>query len=109
MEYKNYNYTDKSEVMKMLNDNHNITEIIIGAINGIDDQEWLEELCIKYILNEDFGDARTAIYGISSIARIYGQLLNKKLINELFNKVKDEKLKYVIEEVNDDLDIFLSK
>ncbi|UKB85074.1 hypothetical protein LF887_05455 [Chryseobacterium sp. MEBOG06] len=51
MEYKNYYFADKSEVVKMLNNNKDIIEVIIGAINGIDDPEWLEEICIKYILS----------------------------------------------------------
>lgn len=107
MEYKNYNYTNKSEVIKMLADNKNVIEVIIGAINGIDDQKWLEEICMRYILDDDFGIARTAIYGIGDIARIYNKLLNRKTIQERFNQVKNEKLKFVIKEVNDDLDIFL--
>lgn len=107
MEYKNYNYKNKSEVIKMLENNQNVIEVIIGAINGIDDQKWLEEICIEYILDEDFGIARTAIYGIRDIARIYNNLMNKKIIQDRFNQVKNEKLKFVIQEVNEDLDIFL--
>ncbi|AYM99599.1 hypothetical protein [Chryseobacterium sp. 3008163] len=107
MEYKNYNYKNKSEVIKMLENNQNVIEVIIGAINGIDDQKWLEEICIEYILDEDFGIARTAIYGIGDIARIYNNLMNKKIIQDRFNQVKNEKLKFVIQEVNEDLDIFL--
>jgi len=107
MEYKNYNYKNKSEVIKMLENNQNVIEVIIGSINGIDDQKWLEEICIEYILDEDFGIARTAIYGIGDIARIYNNLMNKKIIQDRFNQVKNEKLKFVIQEVNEDLDIFL--
>ncbi|MDQ1160203.1 hypothetical protein QE422_000571 [Chryseobacterium sp. SORGH_AS 447] len=107
MKYKNYNYSDKSDVSTMLANNQNVIETIIGAINGIDDQKWLEEMCIKYILNDDFGIARTAIYGIGDIARIYKKLLNKKEIQKKFGKVTNENLKFVIKEVNDDLEIFL--
>lgn len=107
MEYKNYNYSNKLEVIKMLNTN-NIIEAIIGAINGVDDQEWLEEICIKYICDKDFGIAKTAVYAIGDIARIYGRILNYELIKELFDKVEDQRLKYIIHEVNDDLDIFLN-
>ena len=91
----------------MLENNQNVIEVIIGSINGIDDQKWLEEICIEYILDEDFGIARTAIYGIGDIARIYNNLMNKKIIQDRFNQVKNEKLKFVIQEVNEDLDIFL--
>lgn len=107
MKYKNYNYSDKSDVSTMLANNQNVIETIIGAINGIDDQKWLEEMCIKYILNDDFGIARTAIYGIWDIARIYKKLLNKKEIQKKFGKITNENLKFVIKEVNDDLEIFL--
>lgn len=109
MKYKNYNYTNKLEVIKMLENNQNVIEVIIGAINGIDDQKWLEEMCIKYILNEDFGIARTAIYGIGDIARIYNHLINKEIIQNQFDQVENEKLKFVIQDVNQDLDIFLKK
>jgi len=107
MEYKNYNYTDKSEVTEMLANDQNVVEIIIGAINGIDDQEWLEDMCIGYILNKDFANARTAIYGVGNIARIYKRLLKRKEIQQEFDKVTDERLKFVIKEVTDDLEIFL--
>lgn len=108
MKYKNYNYANKSDVTEMLANNQNIIEIIIGAVNGIDDQEWLEEMCIRYILNNDFGIARAAIYAIGDIARIYKKLLNKREIQKEFDKVTDERLKFVIKEVNDDLEIFLT-
>jgi len=107
MEYKNYNYTNKLEVTKMLEDNQNTIEVIIGAINGIDDQKWLEEMCIQYIFNENFGIARTAIYGIGDLARIHNTLIYKEIIQDLFNQVENERLKFVIQEVSQDLDIFL--
>lgn len=109
MEYKNYNYANKSDVTKMLANNQNVIEAIIGAINGIDDQKWLEEMCIRYISNDDFGIARTAIYGIGDIARIYRKLLYKEEVQKQFSKVTDEKLKFVIKEVNNDLEIFLKR
>jgi hypothetical protein len=109
MKYQNYNYTSKSEVIKILDDNKNVVETIIGAINGVDDSKWLEELCMKYILNEDLGIARTAIYGISDIARIYHKLLYRGEIEKQFSQIKDQKLKYIIQEVKDDLKIFLKE
>ncbi len=36
MEYKNYNYSNRSEVIKFFSNNENIIEAIVGAINGID-------------------------------------------------------------------------
>lgn len=107
MHYQNYNYTSKSEVIKILDSNTNIIEVIIGAINGINDPEWLEGLCIRYILNEDFGIARAAIYGISDIARMYGKLSNRKVVEMQFTQINDQELEYAIKEVKDDLRIFL--
>lgn len=107
MKYENYECSSKSEVIKALDEHQNVIETIIGAINGIDDPQWLEELCVKYILNEDFGIAKTAMYGISDIARIYRKLLNREKIEKQFDQIKDQRLKYVIQEVNDDLKIFL--
>jgi hypothetical protein len=109
MEYREYIFTNKDEIIELLNKNQNVVEVIIGAINGIDDQKWLEELCIKYLFNEDFEIARTALYGIGHIARMYGTLLNKGLIEKQFVKIKDEKLNHVLQDVKDDLDIFLKK
>ncbi|WP_312390886.1 hypothetical protein [Chryseobacterium sp.] len=109
MEYNNYHYTDKNNIQKMLDNNENIIEAIIGAINGINDQEWLEQLCLKYISSEDFGIARTAIYSFGDIARIYRQLLNRELIENQLSKITDEKLKYVIQEVKEDFEIFLKE
>lgn len=107
MRYENFNYSDKWEILKLLKDNKNVIEVIIGAVNNIDDQEWLEKLCLKYILNDDFGISRAAIYSIGDIARIFGNLLNRDVIEEKFAQVKDEKLKYVIFDVKSDFEIFL--
>ncbi|MFP3593679.1 hypothetical protein [Chryseobacterium sp. SIMBA_038] len=109
MKYQNFNYTNKSEIEQMLNDGQNVSELIIGAINGVDDQQWLEELCINYILNEDFGIARTAIYGVGDIARIYRKFLNFEIIKEKFAQIQDQRLKYVIQDVEDDFKIFLKE
>jgi len=109
MKYQSFNYTHKSEIEQMLNDGYNVSELIIGAINGVDDQQWLEELCIKYILNEDFGIARTAIYGVGDIARIYQKLLNFEIIKEKFTQIQDQRLKYVVEDVENDFEIFLKE
>ncbi|ANF49635.1 hypothetical protein A0O34_03330 [Chryseobacterium glaciei] len=109
MKYQKFNYTNKSEIEQMLNDGHNVSKLIIGAVNGVDDQLWLEELCTKYILNEDFGIARTAIYGVGDIARIYGKVLNFEIIKEKFAQIQDQRLKYVIQDVEDDFKIFLKE
>lgn len=109
LKYQNFNYENKAEIKQMLNDGHNVSELIIGAINGIDDQQWLEEFCITYILNDDFGISRTAIYGIGDIARIYRKLLNFKIIKEKFAQIQNQKLKYVILDVEDDFEIFLKE
>lgn len=109
MKYQDFNYTNKSEIEQMLNDGCNVSELIIGAINGVDDQQWLEELCIKYILNEDFGIAQNAIYGVGDIARIYRKVLNFEIIKEKFTQIQDQRLKYVIQDVESDFEIFLKE
>lgn len=107
MEYKEYTFINKDEIIELLNKNQNVAEVIIGAINSIDDQKWLEELCIKYLFNEDFEVARAALYGIGHIARIYGRLFNEDFIKKQFENIKDGELRYVLKDVKDDLNIFL--
>jgi len=108
MIYENYSFSTKSEVEKLLShhDNDDIKKAIIGAINGIKDWEWLQNLCLNYIHNPDFWVAKTAITGISDIARIHRRLNIEKVRNS-FNQVSNERLQPIIKSTLDDIKIFI--
>ncbi|TRX34061.1 hypothetical protein FNW52_14725 [Flavobacterium sp. ZT3R18] len=107
MIYENYSFTSKSEVEKLLNgNNEDIKKAIIGAINGIKEWEWLQNLCLKYIFHNDFWVAKTAIDGIGDIARIHKKLDVNKVKYD-FNQISDERLKPIINSVMDDIKVFL--
>lgn len=107
MIYENYSFTSKSEVEKLLSgNNEDIKKAIIGAINGIKEWEWLQDLCLKYIFHNDFWVAKTAIDGIGDIARIHRKLDIAKVKYD-FNQISDVRLKPIINSIMDDIKIFL--
>ena len=108
MEYENFYFLDKFEIEKKLETSIilDIPEILVGAINGVDDWEWLQHICLKYISHQDFWISTTAIAGLSDIARIHGMLNKEKVLKEL-EVIKNSNLKEVIESTIDDLSIFL--
>jgi hypothetical protein len=107
MIYENYSFTSKSEVEKLLSgNNEDIKKAIIGAINGIKEWEWLQDLCLKYIFHNDFWVAKTAIDGIGDIARIHRKLDITKVEYD-FNQISDVRLKPIINSIMDDIKIFL--
>lgn len=57
MRYENYSFKSKEEVIRLLNigSSENIVTALIGAVNGIEDSFWLEELCLGYLHHSDFG------------------------------------------------------
>ncbi len=107
MIYENYSFTSKSEVEKLLSgNNEDIKKAIIGAINGIKEWEWLQDLCLKYIFHNDFWVAKTAIDGIGDIARIHRKLdINK--VKYDFNQISDVRLKPIVNSIMDDIKVFL--
>ena len=107
MIYENYCFTSKSEVEMLLSgNNEDIKMAIIGAINGIKEWEWLQDLCLRYIFHNDFWVAKTAIDGIGDIARIHKKLDVDK-VKYAFNQISNMKLKQIISSVLDDMKIFL--
>jgi len=107
MKYENYSITSKLEVEKLLvGNNDDIKNAIIGAVNGIKEWEWCQDLCLKYVKHHDFWVAKTAITGISDIVRLHGELEVNKVL-QYFNQISDERLKPAINSVMDDIKIFL--
>lgn len=108
MIYEDFFIEDKNEVEKILKNNNanDIISAIIGAVNGIDDWEWLQDICIRYMYNDNYWLASTSIMGISDIARIHRKIDMEK-IEESFKNIKNERLKPIIKMVEEDLKLFL--
>ena len=108
MEYENFCFSDKNEIDEMLKSSEEIevSKILVGSINGVDDWEWLQNICLKYASHQDFWISTTAISGFSDIARIHGMLDKEKVLKKL-EELKNVNLKEVIECTINDLSIFL--
>lgn len=108
MEYKNYSYSDKSSIELLLetNDNEQIISAIIGAVNGIDDWEWLQKLCLDYINHSDYWVSKTAISSLGDVARIHHKLEKEKVVSHL-KKIINEKLLGSVSSTIDDIDLFV--
>lgn len=108
MEYKSYLYNDKRSIELLLqtNDNEQIISAIIGAVNGIDDWEWLQQLCLKYINHPNYWVSKTTISSLGDIARIHHRLEKEKVLNHL-RTIVDRKLLGSINSVIEDIDLFI--
>ncbi len=107
MQYENFNFESKYEIEKLLKSANetDVPSILIGAVNGVDDLEWIQGILFSYIDNDDYWISKTAINLFGDLARIYGNL-NKNMILEKFKKIKREDLKYVIDEAIEDIEIY---
>jgi hypothetical protein len=107
MKYENYSISSKLEVEKLLTvNNEDIIKAIIASVNGINEWEWLQDLCLQYVKHNDFWVAKTAINGIGDVVRIHGKLDISKVKNS-FSQISDERLKPIINSVMDDINIYL--
>ncbi|TDQ22657.1 hypothetical protein [Tenacibaculum caenipelagi] len=107
MKYESYNFQSKEEVNELLSSNNNdeIISALVGAINGIEDRVFLEDICCRFVNHEDFWVSKTAISSLGDIARIYKFIDLEKII-PILQKNKRENLKPVIDEVISDIKIF---
>ena len=108
MKYESYSFDNKEEIEFLLRSkiNDNIINALQGAINGIDDCKWLQELCLKYINHEDYWVAKTAINGLGDIARVFNDLDCLKVVNQL-NQIKRKDLEGAINDTLSDIKMFL--
>lgn len=108
MRYENYSFKSKEEVIRLLNigSSENIVTALIGAVNGIEDSFWLEELCLGYLHHSDFWVVKTAINSLGDIARIHKTLNVEKVLSEL-KLVNEVKLNGVIRETVLDIELFI--
>ena len=110
MEYENFHFKDKDVVMSSLSsgEQNKIVSAIVGAINGIEDNVWLEDMCLSYIHHKSYWVAKTALTGLGDIARIY-KTLNLQKIHYEISQISDEALTSVINDLKADLEIFVKK
>ncbi len=110
MEYKKYSFSDKEEVNSLLlnGSNENIISALLGAVNGITDFDWVQELCLRYVNHDDFWVAKTAINSLGNLARVHSKISLDRVYKELENIDKIE-LKSTVSDVLDDIMIFVRK
>ncbi|HAZ02548.1 MAG TPA: hypothetical protein DCY97_10310 [Marinilabiliales bacterium] len=108
MEFQNYNYTDKEEILSMLNslDQSKRIQAIIGMINGVGDRLWLQNRLLELVHDNDFWVSKNAITGLGDLARIYGELDVQKVLHEL-RRIKNKQLEGVIKDVIEDINLFI--
>jgi hypothetical protein len=56
MIYENFSFSSREEVISLIEtgNSEHITKALIGAVNGIDDWLWLQEVCLKCVNHNDF-------------------------------------------------------
>ena len=110
MEYKEFNYSDKLELEKLLSSPNKETKIgaIIGMVNGVDDWVWVQEKLLEFIHDDDFWIAKNAIMGLADIARIHRNLDLDK-VERALNEIKNKDLEGIINSVKDDIEIYIKK
>lgn len=108
MLYQNFSYSDKNEIELLLktNKSEKIISAIIGAINGVEDWKWLQDLCLKYIDHSDYWVSKTAISGLGDISRIYKSLEKEKVVERL-KMISNSKLLGIVDSTLDDISLFV--
>ncbi|MBF0316358.1 MAG: hypothetical protein HQK52_23270 [Oligoflexia bacterium] len=97
-----------SRILKEANSTRKKIDVLLGAIEGIDDQEWLQSLCLKYIDVDDIRVAHAAIQGCGYIARIFRKLDTELIIEKLSAVVqKHPELSCVVNDALDDMEMFM--
>ncbi|THF49196.1 hypothetical protein E6C50_13220 [Flavobacterium supellecticarium] len=107
IEYENFEFFDKSEIEKLLKTSSEveIPKILIGAVNGINDVNWLQDLLMNYVENEDYWISKTSIGLFGDLARIFGKIDKNKILKKL-KSIERQDLKYIVDEVIEDIEIF---
>lgn len=104
-QYERPEVLSKEEIVGILNSYSTPEEkvnAIVGAVNSIQDQEWLQELCLHLSNHKEQMVAGAAINGLGDIARIFGEL-DVKLVSEKLNAIRSER-KDLIGKIDDALD-----
>lgn len=110
MEYKNYEVKAKSDVVDLITSGKQdlIIEGIIGGVNGIDDWNWIQDVCISLIYHSNFWISKTAITSLGDIARMHKEIEKEKVLKAL-ESISKPKLSEVVSMVKEDIEIFITQ
>ncbi len=108
MEYQSFFFDDKQKINQILSNgsDEEIVGAIIGAINGIDDSQWLEEVCLRFLNHSNFWISKAAINGLGDIARIHRYLDTNRVLHAL-SLIDNERLLPIVKQTIQDIDIFV--
>jgi len=108
MQYENFFFDNKHEVEGILNHGSPEEKVgaIIGAINGVDDSEWLQEICLRYCHDSDFWVSKAAINGLGDIARLH-RSLDKNRVVSVLGSIKDQRLLPIVRQTIQDITFFM--
>lgn len=103
MEYQNFCFSDKEEVIKMLNSSNQSERVsaVIGMVNGITEGIWVQNILLRLIHDNDYWVSKTAISSLGDLVRIYKHIDKDLIINELKSIIEPEKVPYVNEVIQD--------
>lgn len=114
MKYEELSIINKQEAEEILiKEDSNfeiVSKVIIASIAHIDDFNWLENLCLKYINYDSFWVQKNCINGLGDIARIYRKLNDLDNLYKILSRLEKEKPELIgeIKNLKEDIDIFLS-
>lgn len=108
MRYEDFFYENKNEVEKLLSSSNkeDIIAALVGMVNGIEDWRWLQSKLLLFINHDDYWVAKNAVEGLGKVARFYRELDKTIVLNEL-RKVSKEKMKDVVQETIEEINLFL--
>ena len=111
LEYKAIEPLSKHEVESAIsrNDPDELLHAVLSAALYSDDSDWAEAICLRLTQHEHFNVRGNAILGFGHLARIHGQL-NERRIKPLIEAALRDESEYVRNQADaaaDDVDFFL--
>ena len=106
--YKNIEKLDISVIVCMLK-SKNKDDVINGLLSLTlygDDWKIAQDTCLSLLEHEDIDVVKAAVIGIGHTARVHGKI-GQSAITALNSKMNDEDLYGTIEDVFDDIDIYV--
>ncbi len=111
MKYQAITPLDKAEAGERLlsGDTEAIVYGLLGAVEGVDDWRWVQDQCLRFVTNPREDVARVAVMCLGHIARIWGDLDEKrvkKILKDLEPKATP-RIQGAIEDTLSDMKIYL--
>ncbi len=113
MQYEAISPLDKAEAGEKLlsGDTEAIVYGLLGAVEGVDDWRWVQDQCLRFVADPREDVARVAIICLGHLARIWGEL-DQKRVRESLKGVKasaSPRILGAIEDALGDIKMFLKK